>query len=155
MSGLYLFQYYQLWGTAARNDHPLNSWWSESCRMDIWLAPSSLWWVIDPVYPTTNPRCSSCCTLDVHQSQRGELVQTRGVPTKRDVLGGTGYIWTYPCGIMFRRYVSHLQSNYHCRARNGVQRGVFSGHLQIGMIRFWSCPVRAWDVDISIISFAS
>jgi len=147
--GRYLFEYYQLWDTAARHaDHPKNL-SSESCRMHIWLAQSSLRCAVDFVYPTTNHLCSSRCRFDDPQSQRGALVQDWGEPEMGDVPTGTGYIWKYPCRIMFRSYVSHLQSNYHTWARNRVQRAALAGHLLIGMIQFWSCPVHAWDVDLS------
>jgi hypothetical protein len=71
-----------------------------------------------------------------------------------DVPKGTGYIWKYPCSIMFRRCVSHLQSNCHCRIRNWVQTGACIRYLLIGMSRFWSCPVHAWDVAQFRFSFA-
>jgi len=122
--------------------------------MHKWLAQSSLRQEVDRVYPTTNHPCLSRSRFEDPQSLRGAPVPNRGVPEKEDVLGGTGYIWKYPCSIMFQRYVSHLQSNYHRRARNRVQRGVFARHLQIGKIQFWSCPVHAWDDDLSRFSFA-
>jgi len=46
--------------------------------------------------------------------------------------------------------MSHRQSNYHCRARNRVQGRACTGHLLIGIIRFCSCHVHAWDVDLSM-----
>jgi hypothetical protein len=122
--------------------------------MHIWLAQSSLLQDVDPVYPTTSCLCSSYCRFNDPQSQWGAPVQNRGVPDMGDVLGGTEYIWKYPCSTMFRRYVSHLQSNYDWRARNGVPRGAFIGYLLIGMIRFCSCPVHAWDVDLSMFWWA-
>ena len=44
-----------------------------------------------------------------------------------DVPNGTVYIWKYPCSITFQRYVSHLQSSYHHRAWNQVERGALQG----------------------------
>jgi len=122
--------------------------------MHIWLAQSLLWQEVHLVYPTTNRLCSSRCRFDDPQSQGGVPVQNGCAPEMGDVPKGTGYIWKYPCSIMFRRYVSNLQSNCHHRAQNRVQRGPFEGHLPNGIIRFWSCPVHAWDVDQSRFSFA-
>jgi len=121
--------------------------------MHILLQQSSLRQELDPAYHTTNRTCSSHCRFDNPQSQRGTPVQKWSVTQMEDVLGKIGYIRLYPCGVMFWRDVSHLQSNYNCRAQNWVQRGAFSGHLLIGLIRFWSCPVHALDVDVSMILF--
>jgi len=71
-----------------------------------------------------------------------------------DVLRGTRENWKYPCSIMFRRYVSHLQSNYHVQARIGVQRASWGGHLPIQMIWYWCCPVHTWDVHLAMFWFA-
>jgi len=152
--GGYLFEYYQLWDTAARHADRLNNWSSESCRMHIWLAQLSLRQEADLAYPTTNCLCSSRCIFSDFPSLWGAPVQNRGAPGMGDVPTRTGFIWEYRCSIMFRRYVSHLQSKFHRRAQNCVERDAFAGHLLIGMIRFWSCPVHASDVDLSTISFA-
>jgi len=77
-----------------------------------------------------------------------------GPPEMGDVTKGTAYIWKYPCRIMFQRYVSDHQSNYHCQAANQVQRTAFVGHLPIGIIPFWSCPGHTWDVYLSRFLFA-
>jgi len=106
------------------------------------------------VSPTTNCRCSSSCRFDDPQSQRGAPVQNQSPPEIGDVPKGTGYIWKYRCSIMFRRYVNDVQSNYHRQAWNRVQRGAFAGHLLIGIIWSWSCPVHAWDADLSRFLFA-
>ena len=152
-SSRYLFEYYQSWDIPATHaDYPRN-WSSESCPIQIWLARLSLWQDVDPVYPTTNCLCLSCCRINDPPSQRGTQVDNWGVPEMGDVLGGTGFIWKYPCSIMFRRYASTLQFHYDCQARNKVQREAFAKHMLIGMIRFWSCPVPVWDIDLSIISF--
>jgi len=118
--------------------------------MHIWLAWLSLWQELNPGHPTTNHPCSSCCRFVDPQSQCHALVQDRAVPEIGDVPEGTGFIWKYPSSVMFPRYVRYLQSNYHRRAWNWVQRGLFTGHLVFGMIRFWHCAVHAWDVDISM-----
>ena len=154
MFSRYLFDYYQSWDTeAGYADRPKN-WSSESCRMHEWLPQLSLRQEVDLVYPNTNCLGSSRCRLDGCQSQEGAPVRNCGVSEKDDVLGDTGYIWKYPCSIMFQRYVSHLKSNYYCRTWNQVQRGAFAWHLLIGRIRFWNCPVYTWDVDLSIFLFA-
>jgi len=119
----------------------------------LWLAQSSLRQGGDAAYPTSNRPCSSRCRLDDPQIQQGAPVQNRGVLEIGDMLGATGYIWNYLCSIIFRRYVSHLQSNYHHWARNRIRGGVFAWHLLIGMIRFRLCPVHARDVELSIYSF--
>jgi len=152
--GGYLFEYYRSWDRAARHAGRPKNWSSESCWMHIWLARPSLRQEVDLVYSTTNRQCSSRCRFDDLRSQRGALGQNWGAPAMGYVPNGIGYIWKYLCRLMFRGYVRHLQSNYHRRARNRVQRGAFMGHLPIGMIPFWSCPVHAWVVDPSRFSFA-
>jgi len=102
----------------------------------------------DFVNPTTNHLCSSRYIFRNYICLPGAPVPNRGAPEMGDVPEGTIYIWNYPSSIMFRWYVSHRQSNYHCRAPNRVERGAFAGHLLIGMIRSWSCPVHASDVHI-------
>jgi len=54
---------------------------------------------------------------------------------------------------MCQRFTSHIQSNYHCQARNWVQSGVCSGQLPIGTIWFSSCLVHTSDVDLSMFWF--
>jgi len=121
--------------------------------MHRWRAQSSLQQNVDPVYPITSHTCSSSCRFDDPHSQCGTPVPNWGVPAMGDVQRGTEYNWKYPWSIMFQRYVGHLQSNYHRQVWNRVQSGVFTGHLLIGMIPFCSCPVYAWNVDLSMFSF--
>jgi len=149
----YRFKYYGLWDTAATHAYHPNNWSCECCWMHTCLAQSSLRQEVDRVYPTTNRPLGSRSWQDHPQSQCGPPVQNRGVPEMGDLLGGTGYSWKYPWSIMFQRYMSDLQSKVHRGARTRVQRGAFAGHLLNGIIPFWSCPVHAWDVDLSIFSF--
>jgi hypothetical protein len=48
--------------------------------MNIGLAQSSQWQVVDPVYPTTRCPISAHSRIDITHSQRGVLFQHRGVP---------------------------------------------------------------------------
>ena len=87
------------------------------------------------MYPTTNHLCSTLCIFGTILSLQDALVKHQGAPELGDVPSSTIYICKYPCSIMFRRYGNDLHSNYHREARNRVERGTFSGHLQIAMIR--------------------
>jgi len=154
VSSGYLFEHYQSWDTVARSaDRPKN-WFRELCQMHISLTKSSLWKEFDAVYPSTSRPGSSRCRFDDPQNQQGAPVQNRGVPEMGDVQGGTEYMWKYPCSIKFQRYVTNLQTKDHRRAWHQVQRGVFSGHLLIGMIQSCGCTVHSWDVDLSRFSSA-
>ena len=53
---------------------------------------------------------------------------------------------------MFRRCAIDPKSKYHRSAENPFHIGAFTEHLQIEMIRFWSCPVHASDADQSAFS---
>jgi len=153
MSARYVFEYWQLWDTVARQvERPKNR-SSELCRMHKWLAQTSPWQEAELAYPTTNHPFSSCCIFGNCPSLQGTQVQNRGVPEMGDGPTRLVYIRKYPYSIMCQRYVNNLQSNYHCQAWNPVERGAFAGHLLKGMIRFWSCPVHASDVDLFTFSF--
>jgi len=118
--------------------------------MHICLAQLSVRQEVDYVYPTTNLPLSPHWGFDNPQGQGGAPVQYRVVPELEDVFGGTGYIWKYPCSTGFQRYMTYLNYNCHRQAQNCVQRGAFAGHLPIGMMRFWCCPVHTWDVNHSM-----
>jgi hypothetical protein len=84
---------------------------------------------------TANCPGSSSGIIGDFQSLGCTPVQNPGAPEMGDMPQGTLYILKYTCSILFRRHASHHQSTNHRRAQNGVQRGRFTGHLLIGIIR--------------------
>jgi len=105
---------------------------------------SSLRQAADLAYPSTNHPCSDYNIFGNFPILRGSLVQNGGAPEIGDVPNGTVYIWKYPCSMMFQRYVNDLQSNYHQRARNRVEREAFASRLLIGIIPFRCCAVHTY-----------
>ena len=113
----YLFEYYQLWDTAARHAGHPKHWWTEFYLMHKYQAQLSLWKEADHVHHTTNSECSSCSKSGDFLCQRCPPVPNRGAPDLEDVSNDTVYIQRYPSSMMFRRYVNDLQSDYYPEAQ--------------------------------------
>jgi len=122
--------------------------------MHIWLAQPLLQQEADCAYPTTNLMWSSRSIVGIFPSLWGAMVPIWGASEMGDVQDGTVYIWNRPFGKMFWGYVNKLQSNYPRWTWNGLQRGAFTRHPLIVMIRIWSCAIHTWDVELSMFSFA-